>query len=355
MGEKVVLLMVALPILCVLWSIFNTQDYQLWGDGLYSTSVLLFGYCIGCIAISPYFLSSWINRKFLMGENRYVAGSRREMINIGNELGIPLTEGSFANLLAKIPGNQATQLALEHVCLKFENLPKALEGLKVVQLSDLHLTGQVRIEYFQELVRRVNELEPDLILITGDLVDEVHCLDWIEPIFGQLNSKSEVLYVFGNHDLRIKDSKRFRERLKNAGLTDVGGNWKILEINGCKVGFAGNELPWFGGAENLPFEPDESVDFKILLSHSPDQLEWAEPYRFDWMLAGHTHGGQIQFPLIGPIVAPSKFGVKYASGAFDLGHMLMYVSRGISGDEAIRISCPPEVGVFTLSSSTVSA
>jgi len=71
-------------------------------------------------------------------------------------------------------------------------------------------------------------------------------------------------------------------------------------------------------------------------------------YKFDLMFAGHTHGGQIAFPVIGPIVAPSKFGVNYASGTFQIGSMLMHVSRGISGDEAIRVNSPPELGLFTL-------
>ena len=66
------------------------------------------------------------------------------------------------------------------------------------------------------------------------------------------------------------------------------------------------------------------------------------------MLAGHTHGGQARIPVIGPFVAPSRFGVRYAGGTFMVGEMLMHVTRGISGDKCIRINCPPEVGLITL-------
>lgn len=343
--------MVLLPIVGVLWTVMRTGDYAIWGYGLYETSVLLFGYCLGCIAISPYFLSGWIRRKFFKGPNHYLVDSRREFFNIAERVDHPLTDGTYANLLGMIPGNQATKLVLEHHQLQFEQLPPSLDGLKIAHLSDFHFTGQLRVEYFQELMKLVNDQEPDLIFITGDLVDEVHCLDWIDSVFGKLNSRHGIFYVRGNHDLRIKDTLDMKQRLQHAGLQHAGGTWKTLEINGVPIAIAGNEIPWFSGAEDLPIDPPSSVDFKILLSHSPDQMEWAEPYGFDWMLAGHTHGGQIQFPIIGPIVAPSKFGVKYASGSFDLGSMMLHVSRGISGDEAIRINCPPEISIFTLTSS----
>ena len=87
-----------------------------------------------------------------------------------------------------------------------------------------------------------------------------------------------------------------------------------------------------------------------MLSHSPDQIDWAQPYGFDLIFAGHTHGGQIAIPYIGPIVAPSKYGVYYASGTFQVGKSLMHVSRGISGDEPIRLFSPPELGCFTIRS-----
>ena len=91
-------------------------------------------------------------------------------------------------------------------------------------------------------------------------------------------------------------------------------------------------------------------EFRVLMSHSPDQVNWAKPYQFDLMFAGHTHGGQIRLPLVGPLVAPSRFGVKYCAGTFQIGPMLMHVSRGLSGEDMIRINCPPELGLFTLRS-----
>jgi hypothetical protein len=126
---------------------------------------------------------------------------------------------------------------------------------------------------------------------------------------------------------------------------------------------AGNELPWFGpppartadpdAAETSPRSADDSreaVDsddarsaFRILLSHSPDQIDWAREHRFDLMLAGHTHGGQIRFPLVGAVVCPSRWGVKYASGVYHEPPTVLHVTRGISGLHPIRLNCRPEL------------
>jgi predicted MPP superfamily phosphohydrolase len=87
---------------------------------------------------------------------------------------------------------------------------------------------------------------------------------------------------------------------------------------------------------------------RILLAHSPDQLSWARRNDIDLMLAGHTHGGQIRFPLIGPILAPSRYGVRYAAGTFYLPPVVMHVSRGISGLQPLRFNCPPELTKLVL-------
>jgi len=346
--EKVVFLMVLLPVTGIVWTLLRTGDYDLFGNGLWNTSVLSFGYALGCLIISPYFIGPWLTRKFFRKKVDAIKSHNQRWAEMDQTASSELTAGLLGNLFGKFPFNQATKLMVEQMEFELQHLPRELDGLKIVQLSDTHLTGQIRLEYFEALVKQANASEPDFIFITGDLVDEHECLDWIEPIFGQLRARYGVFYIFGNHDCRIKDVVSYRERLAASGMTAVGGAWHIVDVEGKKIAIAGNELPWFSGAEKLAHAPPENVDLKILLSHSPDQFEWAKPYRFDLMFAGHTHGGQIQLPLVGPLVAPSKFGVKYSSGTFMMDEMLMHVSRGISGDEAIRINCPPELGEFTL-------
>lgn len=310
-------------------------------------------YLITCLLVGVFFILRWVYRKFFVKPPAAVVSHSTEIIDVRKSNKDPVYVGSFANALRRIPGNQSHLIAIERMTFALERLPKELEGLKVCHLSDFHLTGHIDIGYYKRIVQEVNQFDADLVLITGDLIDEHHCLEWIEPIFGQLKAKHGVMYVLGNHDLRISDEPLLRKMLFDSGLVEVNGNWVVRKINGVEIAFAGNELPWFLGAENLkpyliPDDATSPTPLKILLSHSPDQFKWARRFDFDLMLAGHTHGGQIQFPVIGPIVAPSAHGIKYASGTFMMEKMLMHVSRGIAGDECIRINCPPEVGFFTL-------
>ena len=274
------------------------------------------------------------------------------MVDVQSELGKPLVHGRLANILGWIPNNQVTQLLIESSTLTLPGCPNELDGLKICQLSDLHFTGHMAPDYFLEVVRYANKFEPDLVLITGDIIDNPECLSWLERILTKLTAKYGVFYVLGNHDRRIHDETLLRETLARCNTIAAGGKWHELEINGATFLLAGNELPWYLGAESLPVRSETSDSnspvLKVLMSHSPDQVDWAKPHQFDLMFAGHTHGGQIRFPIVGPVVVPSRFGVKYCSGTFQIGPMLMHVSRGLSGEDMIRINCPPELGLFTL-------
>src|SRR5262249_39095578 len=113
----------------------------------------------------------------------------------------------------------------------------------------------------------------------------------------------------------------------------------------------GNELPWIrpeGEGNGQSIQNDESCSLRILLSHAPDQINWARRRRYDLMLAGHTHGGQIRFPLFGAVLAPSIYGTKYACGLFYKAPTLMHVSRGISGLTPVRYNCRPEMTLLRL-------
>jgi len=188
--------------------------------------------------------------------------------------------------------------------------------------------------------------------VTGDIVDKDECIDWIPSTLGQLKCRHGVFFVLGNHDKRVTDVGRLRATLREAGLIELADRSHEIQVAGHRIALAGNELPWFGPPSELSSDQLDEQIFRILLSHSPDQLQWARLRQFDLMLAGHTHGGQIRFPIIGPVLSPSLFGVKYASGVFYKAPTLMHVSRGISGLEPIRINCAPELAKLTLRSAT---
>ena len=172
-----------------------------------------------------------------------------------------------------------------------------------------------------------------------------------------IQAKHGKYFIRGNHDLRIGDQGPLLNRMSDAGWQHLGGQSVTVSIAGSTVELFGNELPWFKGAEAYSPNTDGSdshADFRILLTHSPDQFRWSCNRDFDLVLAGHTHGGQIQFPLIGPIVTPSRYGVAYSHGLFQRGRTTMHVTRGLSCEDPIRLLCRPEIAVIELESGTKS-
>ena len=300
--------------------------------------------CFGCL-----FMVLWLYRKLTLRLPSSVVKHETNVMKLREELGQDPFGDPVSRAIGRLPFNGCLNLSVEQFTLELD-VPREFDGLKICQLSDLHYTGQINLEFFQRVVEEANKLQPDLIFITGDLVDEAKCLPWLESTLGRLQAKHGVYYVLGNHDLRIKDEIGFRNQLAGLGLIQASGQWHDIEIDGKIIRVTGNELPWYSDVENLGSAGSRQSDLMILLSHSPDQLEWATPMGFDLMFAGHTHGGQIAFPIVGPIVAPSKHGVRYAAGTFEIEGMIMHVSRGLSGDEPIRLCCHPEIGLFTIRS-----
>lgn len=249
------------------------------------------------------------------------------------------------HFLVRLPGNEVLQLDVAERAVEVPRLPRALDGLSVVHLSDLHFSGRVGKSYFEEVVRQSNAFQPDLVAVTGDLVDKPACLGWAPEILGKLTARAGVYFVLGNHDRQV-DSRRLRQLLGEAGLVDLGGRWQEVEIRGRQVVLAGNELPWFSPAADLAQAPprrDEGLPFRIALAHSPDQLAWARGHDVDLLLAGHTHGGQIRLPFIGPVFTPCRVGVKYAWGVYHAPPTILHVTRGVSGEFPVRMNCPPEM------------
>ncbi len=344
--EKAIILIVFIPIgLVSLW-LWNADNWCL--TAIAGTNYSLLCYAYLCGATAGLLTGAWLMRIATTRLLPQIKHRRRTIFNVESQLGRRLTEGLFANILRRVPGNRCCWLELLESEIQVGKRFAGLDGLKIAHLSDFHFTGGIRREYFEFVVSQVNASNCDLVFLTGDLIDRAECLAWIEPVFSRLNSRLGKYYVLGNHDLLIPDEVDYRKRLEAVGLVSLAdGQWHRVQFNGSTILLAGNELPWYPGAKSLPAAP-ESHDTKILLSHSPDQVHWGVNHRFDFMFAGHTHGGQIRFPIIGPVISPSRYGVRFASGEFQIGEMLMLVSRGVSGDEPIRWNCLPQVTVWTL-------
>jgi predicted MPP superfamily phosphohydrolase len=263
----------------------------------------------------------------------------------------PMGDGLRA-MITRLPGNQCFQLDVTEKHLEVPRLPQSLDGLSIAHLSDLHFTGAIDRGYYREVVAIANDFEPDLVAVTGDLVDKPECIDWIADTVGQLRARHGVYVILGNHDFRLKQHlRRLRAAIEACDLVQLGGRWREISIDGTPLVLAGNELPWIVPAADLADCPPRAADgqpLRVLLSHSPDQYAWARRHDFDLMLAGHTHGGQIRFPLVGAVFAPSRFGVRYACGVFHEPPTVMHVSRGLSGLDPLRYNCAPELTKLVL-------
>ncbi|MEM9943251.1 MAG: metallophosphoesterase [Planctomycetota bacterium] len=345
-SERAAILVVTLPAIWIAVRILTLGSIgfdTVLGDGWFCSYAAVCSICGSLLTIA------WAIRKIKFRLPKKVKSTNRQILDLRNELKAPIYHGTLPKLLEKIPFNECHKLSLQNMEFELE-MPKNLAGLKICHLSDLHYTGQIDIGYFQRVIAEVNRFDPDLVVITGDIVDSTDCLEWISETLGQIQAKSKagIYYVLGNHDRRVGDEQKLRQLLSSAGMVQASGTWHDIQWNGATIRITGTALPWFYDSKRLGPEPDSACDLKILLSHSPDQIGWAVQHQADLMFAGHTHGGQISLPIIGPVIAPSYYGVTFASGTFDINGTLMHVSRGLSGDESIRIGSPPELGCFSL-------
>lgn len=249
--------------------------------------------------------------------------------------------------IAMLPGNEQFSVEVSTKTYQLPRLPAEWDGLSIVHFADLHFYHSVTRKYFELVCEEALALKPDLYVFTGDLLDDMDYLDWFPDTLGRLKAPLGQYFILGNHDWYL-DANAVRSEFRRHGWIDLASRSIKLESPTSKsmILLAGDETPWMG-THPVPDPKTEDL-FRILLSHTPDNITWARKNGFDLMLAGHTHGGQIRLPVLGPVYSPSAFDVRFASGVFWLDPTLLYVSRGLSGREPIRYQCPPELNKLVL-------
>lgn len=298
---------------------------------LYGWSSVLFG----CWTIADWAQRQWRGRRNVW---RSSESTLHDLTTRFAEL--PIRDFTV-QVCSRLPTNQMFSLEANVKDLVVPRLPRELDGFAIVHISDLHFTGKILRPFFDEIIEETLRLAGDVIALTGDIQEVEECHDWLEPTLGRLSRSAPAFFVLGNHDKRLQSPNRLRHTLESLGWHDLGmkswhGNWRS-----CPVCLAGNERPWFASRECFDEHPQSVL--RVVLSHSPDQIQWARAARIDLLLAGHTHGGHIRLPILGPIACPSWYGVRFAGGVFELPPTIMHVSRGISGLDPVRFNCPPEI------------
>ncbi len=256
--------------------------------------------------------------------------------------------------------------------ISIANLPTAFEDFSIVQLTDLHHSSIVTLDYLQACFRQVVELQPDLVVMTGDYItrQEKYAQPVAQAICEIIVEAGIPIYaVLGNHDHWNNDWNNEWNDDLDAGVFPLRNRWKgdgVKVLNALVAGRIkvlmnesvslqrGNDRLWLVGCDDFlagDFDLERALtslpstgEPRFLLMHNPQPIESIAHHGFDLVLSGHTHGGQISLPFV-----PPKVGNKYLAGLFYVGASRLYVCRGLGVTGVpIRFMTTPEIACFRL-------
>jgi hypothetical protein len=243
-------------------------------------------------------------------------------------------------------------------------LAAAFDGMRIAQISDLHMDEYSEPFFIRHAIDRVNALKPDAVFLTGDYITAgITSLKFAEGSAWQCANlltglECRARYaILGNHDVLV-NSGLVEDALADNGMTVLVNACLPIERGGARLWLAGLDDPVVGEPD-----PDRAIPAKIrhianepviLMCHAPDYADTlaADPVgkAVALMVSGHTHGGQVRLPLVGAMELP-PLGRKYIEGWFRFGSMRLYVNRGLGAvGVPFRFDCPPEITLFTLRS-----
>jgi uncharacterized protein len=259
--------------------------------------------------------------------------------------------------------HDTTGLQVTRLEVRLPRLPRRLDGLRIIQLSDFHYDRYVDIRVITSAVRLTNQLHPDLVVLTGDFVTQgpfagqydspaAHDAEPCSQILAPLRPRLGVFAVLGNHDY-YTDPDLVSEILRGRGFHVLRNQSFALELDGARLWLAGiNDA--VAGADDLELALQKipASEPVVLLAHEPDVADSVPRGRVDLQLSGHSHGGQIVLPLVGPPYLP-PLARKYPWGLRRVGPLTLYTNRGLGTITLpLRFNCPPELTLFTLRSGT---
>jgi len=278
----------------------------------------------------------------------FLLGGKRLRLRVTTKRVLAVCMGLTVLSLGGVAWLEAHNLGVTRLDIPLRGLPSEMDGFTVVQLSDLHYGMLTENGKLSRVMERVNELKPDLIVITGDLVDEgvSHMEDMAQPL-RQLKSRHGVLAITGNHEY-YAGVNRAVEIMKSAGIEVLRNEMKVLPSG---LQFLGVDDPTESGRMGEPAGDLEKQLSRldrgkpsILLYHQPIHFELAASYGVGLQLSGHTHGGQLY-----PIIYLSRMIYPRTPGLHQIGESKMYVSRGAgTWGPPMRLGSPPEIVQITL-------
>jgi len=247
-----------------------------------------------------------------------------------------------------------TRKVVEKVVVPITDLPLQLDGLTIVQLSDIHAGMFMRESQMEEYARIASSLKPDIIALTGDFVATTS--DQVEPFMRAmsiLEAKYGVFGCLGNHDIFTRSEDAIARGFARAGFKLLRNKNEIIDVDGAKLNVMG--VDFFFGTPSTASTLDHVLaglsleGTTVLLQHAPQLFPQAAKFGIDLTLSGHTHGGQIALTMGNMIIAPARFSTMFLAGLFKIGDSHLYVNRGLgTTGPPIRINAPPEITHLTL-------
>ncbi|BAY37127.1 putative Ser/Thr protein phosphatase family protein [Nostoc sp. NIES-2111] len=236
------------------------------------------------------------------------------------------------------------QLTLPHLASEFH-------GYRIVHISDIHRDQWMTTQRLQRAFRLVNQQQPDLIAITGDLVtrNSSSLIPSLKLALEKLTPKAQTFVVLGNHD-HENDINALIKVLEQSGISHLCNSVSTLKKGNAALHIAGVDDVQMGKSNlDLVLQQLPSQGAAILLAHEPDfAYTSAATERFDLQLSGHSHGGQIRLPFFKPMILP-PWAQKYYSGQYQVGNMLLHTNRGLGMTGLhLRLFARPEITVITL-------
>jgi predicted MPP superfamily phosphohydrolase len=238
--------------------------------------------------------------------------------------------------------------------IKSESLPAGFDGFRIAQVSDLH--NDELGEGNSRLIAKIKEADPDIIVITGDLIDRNRTdIDVAVEFAEKSASIAPTYYISGNHEAALSE-KEYADlcaRLMAVGVTVLENDAALIERNGEYISLVGLRDQGFNDIlsnEELIDLKHEKTEFSVLLAHRPRDFDQYAACGYDLVFSGHLHGGQFQIPFLGGLYAPS-YGLfpEYDGGVYEKEGSIMVVSRGVGNSRfPVRFNNPREIVVVEL-------
>ncbi len=237
-------------------------------------------------------------------------------------------------------------------------IPKSFNGVKIVQFSDLHLGYNYTLEQLEVLINKINTEQPDLVFFTGDLMDDQRTYtrtNEIAPVLKRVQAPLGKFAIYGNHDHGGYGTEVYEQIMTEAGYEILLNSGKTIKlVDGSQIAVLGIDDLMLGKPQiEKTIQLAKQNIYTILLLHEPDIAPRIAAYPVNLQLSGHSHGGQVQIPFIGPVITP-PLAEKYVEGFYKLNgksgnELLVYVNRGIGTTRVpFRFLARPELTVFTL-------